>query len=102
MIGELLRLVANETAGDPMGGLLWTYRSLAKLAAALSLSGVKVSPATVGKWLKSRGYSLRVNRKCLSRAAPPGRDEQFGRITALRTSCRAAGTPVISVDTKIC
>ena len=100
MIGELLRLVANETAGDPMGGLLWTYRSLAKLAAALSLSGVKVSPATVGKWLKSRGYSLRVNRKCLSRAAPPGRDEQFGRITALRTSCRAAGTPVISVDTK--
>ena len=83
-----------------MGGLLWTYRSLAKLADELSKSGVKVSPATVGKWLKARGYSLRVNRKTLSRPAPPGRDEQFQRIAALREQCRADGIPVISVDTK--
>ena len=102
MIDKLLQLVRQETAGDPMGGLLWTYRSLAKLAAELSRSGVKVSPATVGKWLKQHGYSLRVNRKTLSRPAPPGRDEQFRRIAALREQCRAEGIPVISVDTKIC
>ena len=83
-----------------MGGLKWTYRSLAKLAAELSRSGVKVSPATVGKWLKARGYSLRVNRKCLSRPAPPGRDEQFRRIAALRDTCQADSIPLISVDTK--
>ena len=70
MIDKLLQLVRQETAGDPMGGLLWTYRSLAKLAAELSRSGVKVSPATVGQWLKQHGYSLRVNRKTLSRPLP--------------------------------
>ena len=77
MIDKLVELVMQETAGDPMGGLLWTYRSLAKLAAELSLSGARVSSATVGKWLKSLGYSLHVNRKALSRTQPRGRDDQF-------------------------
>ncbi len=84
MIEQLLRLLRTETTGDPMGGLLWTYRSLAKLAAELSRCGSSVSPATVGKWLKSLGYSLHVNRKSLSAASPPGRDDQFQRIAALR------------------
>ena len=30
MIDKLVELVTQETAGDPMGGLLWTYRSLPK------------------------------------------------------------------------
>ncbi len=100
MIEMLVQMVSRETAGDPMGGLLWTYRSLAKLAAELSKSGVNVSAATVGKWLKSLGYSLRVNRKTLSHTRPAGRDEQFGRIDELRSECAAKHVPVISVDTK--
>ena len=100
MIGQLLQLVQLETAGDPMGGLLWPRRSLAKLAAALLEAGIKVSPTTVGKWLKHCGYSLRVNRKSLSRPSPPGRDEQFKHIAALREHCERAGLPIISVDTK--
>ncbi len=100
MIEQLLRLLRTETAGDPMGGLLWTYRSLAKLAAELSRCGSSVSPATVGKWLKSLGYSLHVNRKSLSAASPPGRDDQFQRIAALRQHCRDKGIPILSVDTK--
>ena len=100
MIDKLVELVRQETAGDPMGGLLWTYRSLPKLAAELSLSGVRVSSATVGKWLKSLGYSLHVNRKSLSHTQPPGRDDQFARIAALRKQCRDQNIPLISVDTK--
>ncbi len=100
MIETLLQLVRPETAGDPMGGLLWTYRSLAKLAAELSRCGSSVSPATIGKWLKSLGYSLHVNRKSLSRPSPPGRDDQFRRIAALREHCRDKGIPILSVDTK--
>lgn len=100
MIARLMRLVRPETAGDPMGGLLWTYRSLSKLAMALSDSGINVSPTTVGVWLRSHKYSLRVNRKSLSRTVPPGRDEQFRRIATLRRHCRVADLPIISVDTK--
>ncbi|MCY4674444.1 MAG: hypothetical protein OXD43_11890, partial [Bacteroidetes bacterium] len=77
MIERLLRLVQPETAGDPMGGLLRTRRSLSKLSVALKEHGIKVCPTTVGKWLRSCDYSPRVNWKCLSRTAPPERDEQF-------------------------
>lgn len=100
MIAQLMQLVQPETAGDPISGLLWTYRSLSKLAAALLCSGIKVSPTTIGKWLRQRGYALRVNRKCLSRTTPAGRDEQFRHIAALREYCLAVGIPLISVDTK--
>ena len=100
MIDCLTRLVEPETAGSPMGGLKWTRRSLAKLSKALSEVGIHVSPNTVGKWLKNLGYSLRVNRKCLSSTASPWRDEQFTQIAALREHCRASGIPIISVDTK--
>ena len=100
MIEQLLQLVQLETAGDPMGGLLWTRRSLSKLSAALKEYGIKACPTTVGKWLRSRNYSPRVNWKCLSRSASAGRDEQFHKISALIEDCRAKGIGVISVDTK--
>ena len=63
---------------------------------------MRVSAATVGKWLKSLGYSLHVNRKALSHTQPPGRDDQFARIAALRQQCLEQNIPLISVDTKIC
>lgn len=97
---QLLELVRPETAGDPMGGLFWTRRSLVKLAEALTDQGVKVSSTTVGKWLRALGYSLRVNRKRLSSSVPPDRDDQFKYIAALRAYCREMGIPLISVDTK--
>ncbi|MDE0626242.1 MAG: hypothetical protein OXH99_07585 [Bryobacterales bacterium] len=99
-VQERLQLVSKETAGDPTGGLLWTFRSLSKLAAEVSQSGVKVSATTVGKWLNSCGYSLHVNRKTLSRTAPPGRDEQGKRIAGLHERCRAERIPIASADAK--
>ena len=83
-----------------MGGLLWTRRSLSKLAQILSETGITVSPMTIRKWLRSLGYTPRVNRKCISRTVPSGRDEQFMHISDLREHCYANGIPVISVDTK--
>ncbi|MDE0102326.1 MAG: hypothetical protein OXN89_08095 [Bryobacterales bacterium] len=96
MIEKLLDLVRMETEGDPMGGLLWTYRSLSKLAAAISDSGVKVSANTVRKWLGSCNYSRHVNRKTIGGTVPPGRDEQFRRIAALRDQCEEEGIPIVS------
>ncbi len=34
VVNEFLELIRPETAGDPMGGLLWTRRSLVKLVEA--------------------------------------------------------------------
>ena len=39
MIAQLKQLVQPAAAGDSMGGLLWTYHSLSRLAAALLCSG---------------------------------------------------------------
>ena len=84
----------------PRDGLLWTSRSLSKLAAEVSQSAVEVSATTVGKWLNSCGCSLHVNRKTLSRTAPPGRDEQGERIAGLHERCRDERIPIASVDAK--
>ena len=73
-------------------------RSVAKLAAQLTADGFAISPATVRRWLKGNGFSLRVNRKCLATTQHADRDPQFQRIAALRRTY--AGCPVISGDTK--
>ncbi len=82
-----------------MGGQLRTRRSLSKLTVAISEDGIKACPTTIRKWLRALGYSMRVNRKCLSLTSPPGRDEQFKQISDFCEDCCTQGIPVISVDT---
>ena len=54
----LERLVDPVTRGDPMGPLLWTCSSAARLAANLSAGGHPVSERTVNRLLHELGYSL--------------------------------------------
>lgn len=90
-----------EKAGSPMGdGLYWTYRSPRKIAKQLRKEGHMISAMTVRKLLRLRGYSVRKNRRCLSRPSPPGRDQQFQRIFKLIESCQREQIPIICVDTK--
>ena len=79
---------------------MWTRRSLSKIAETLHIHGYKVSKTTLGKWLKSRNYSLRKNCKCIHRVSPPGRKEQMDAIEHLIAYCRIHDIPMISVDTK--
>jgi hypothetical protein len=58
-VKELLALVADATAGDPMSDLRWTYKSLRKLAKALRQKGHAIGAVTVGRLLKEADYSLR-------------------------------------------
>ncbi len=90
----------HDTAGDPMGGLKWTHRTTAKIAAELCSAGIYVSAGTVARLLKEMGYSLRVNHKKLSNGSTTERDEQFAQIAELRERCASNGSPIISVDTK--
>jgi hypothetical protein len=43
----LARLLEDATAGDPSTGLLWTHRSLRKLAKALGRHGIRLAPNTM-------------------------------------------------------
>jgi len=100
-IQRIEELMEFETAGSPMGeGLFWTYRSPRKIPTQLRKEGYHVSASSVRKILRRLGYSVRKNRRCLSRPSPPGRDQQFQKIFALTLFCQVNHIPMICVDTK--
>jgi hypothetical protein len=93
-------MVANETAGDPMGEQKWVRSSLRSLSQRLGDARHPASPPTVGRLLKDLGYSLKANVKKKAGKEHPDRDKQFQYIEAQIEAFRAAGWPIISVDTK--
>jgi Rhodopirellula transposase DDE domain len=93
-------LVEGQVAGDPMSRRRWLRHSLRHLTRQLVRQGLAVSPSTVRRLLRERGYSLRANRKRLTGPPHPDRDRQFRHIASQRQRFAAAGWPVISVDAK--
>ena len=93
-------MLADDVAGDPMTGRRWTWRSLAKLCAALDRRGVVVSPGTLRRLLRARGIGPRVDRKHLEPRAHPDRDRQFRYIGRQRRRFVRAGWPILSADCK--
>ena len=96
----LFALVSLATRGDPESVLVWTSASTVNLARALTEAGHPVSATTVGEILKGAGYSLQANAKTIEGKQHPDRDAQFRYISAQIEGHRAAGDPVVSVDTK--
>lgn len=100
VIAEIERLLAHDTAGDPITGLKWSRRATEKISKELSSLGIKVCPSTVSRLLKELGFSLKVNRKSISQATSPYRNEQFEYISHQREEFAGQGYPIISVDSK--
>jgi hypothetical protein len=96
----LLGLIEGATRGDPQSPLLWTSRSVAKVAEQLRELGFGVHESTVRRQLIGLGYSLQANRKTHEGADHPDRDGQFERIAQVSAQALAAKQPLISVDTK--
>ena len=94
------QLVEPLTRGDPTSPLRWTCKSKAKLAAALTTQGWRVSATTVGRVLHALGYRLQALRKTQEGTSHPGRNAQFEHINAAATALLERQQPVISVDTK--
>lgn len=90
----------HDTAGDPITGLRWSRRTAKKIAGELGKIGINVSESTVVRLLKQMGFSLRSNRKSISHANKPERNEQFEYIAHMRESFAQKNHPIISVDTK--
>lgn len=92
--------MVDETAGDPVRGILWSRRSLRALARALTAQGHPVSAPTVRRLLRARRYGLRANRKRLAAKEPPERDALFRALVRARRRFLRRGDPVVSVDAK--
>jgi hypothetical protein len=95
----------DDTGGDPVKGCKWTHKTTAKVAEALTPTGIHVSANTVARLLKQMDYALRVNLKRLESGLskppdPAERDAQFRHIMKQSRSYAAEGMPVINVDTK--
>lgn len=93
-------LVSPSTRGDPQSPLRWTCKSTTQLAAELTRQGHPVSASTVGRLLKTAGYSLQSNRKTKEGNQHPDRNAQFEHINTTVLAYQRRGQPVISVDTK--
>jgi transposase len=100
LVSDLERLVEGETRGDPERPLLWTSKSVRKLAAELRGLGHEVSYRTVARLLHELGYSPQANRKTKEGSQHPDRDAQFRHINERVAAAIAAGEPAISIDTK--
>lgn len=100
MIANIERLLKNEVAGDPCTALKWTRRATRKIAKELKAMGIDVSPRTVARILKDLRFSLRANRKSVSRSSGPDRNEQFSYIAEQRMSFAERNLPIVSVDSK--
>lgn len=93
-------LLADATAGDPITGLKWTRKTLRQLSRELRRKRIRASRMTVRRLLRQRDYTLRVNRKRLTKERNPRRDRQMRYIARTRKAFQKAGFPDISVDTK--
>ena len=96
----LEKILQDATAGDPITGLRWTRKTSRKLARELRRKGFKVGQKTVLRLASNLGYTLRGNRKRLSRKQDAGRDSQMRYLERLRNRFLRQNLPVISVDCK--
>ena len=97
---DLEQLIEPVTRGDPDSALLWTCKSVRRLADELKKMGHETSHRMVAELLNQMGYSLQANRKTIEGSSHPDRDAQFEyihqKVKEFQTLCQ----PVISVDAK--
>jgi len=90
--------VAPETAGDPMSLAKWTRSSLRRLSQRLRARGHRASPPTVGRLLKTRKYTLKVNRKTKETGhGHPDRETQFGGVSPNPRKFRHAKSSLVTM-----
>ncbi|MGH3264007.1 MAG: ISAzo13 family transposase, partial [Trebonia sp.] len=100
ILGDIERLVDEDSRGDPESLLRWTAKSVRQIADALREMGHEAHFTSVAMLMRSLGYSLQANVKTKEGASHPDRDAQFQHINQVAKAAVAAGWPVISVDCK--
>jgi len=100
LLVSLEQLIEPGTLGDPESPLRWICKSTRALSEELTRQHHPISYVKVGQLLHEQGFSLQSNRKVEEGGDHPDRDAQFRYINRQVKRALAAGTPVISVDTK--
>ncbi len=97
-----MAVLENHTAGDPMKEkVLWTDLSLSEIVVALQEDyDIWVSTHVVRKLLKKHNYRPRKAQKKRTMKEVANRDAQFRNIARLFDEYKAAGNPILSIDTK--
>jgi hypothetical protein len=96
----LEKILKDATAGDPMTGLKWTRKTCRKIAKELKRKGFQVEHSTIPRLARLLRYTLRANRKRLSRKKDKRRDRQIRYIENQRKRFARKKQPGISVDGK--
>jgi len=99
-LNALDKLLKDATAGDPITGLKWTRKTCRKIASELKRKGFQVEHSTIPRLVRLLGYTLRGNRKRLSRKQDGRRDQQMRYIEKQRKRFARRKQPAISVDGK--
>jgi transposase len=97
---ELLHLIEDETAGDPMKERKWVRKDLRWMKEELEKKGIKASIGMIWNTLKKLKISLKKNKKSKSAKDHPNRDEQFQYLNKVKRMALALGVPVLSMDGK--
>jgi len=97
---ELLELIEDDLAGDPMNEKKWVRKTLRWMKKKLYEKGIKTSISMIRKTLKKNDISLKKNKKSTNIQDHPNRDEQFRYLNKLKRLFLDLGKPVISVDAK--
>lgn len=91
--------IANPK-GDPMSPLRWTTLSMTHIADAVKSLGVRVSPMSVYRILKEKGFAMRANKKDIEGKQHPDRNAQFEHIEKIGLKMQLQESPILSVDCK--
>jgi len=98
---NFLRVLRESTAGDPMRPeVQWTNLTTVGISQRLGELGTPAGRRVVQQLLKRHGYVKRKARKSKTMGDHPDRDAQFQNIARLKEQYRAAGQPILSIDTK--
>jgi hypothetical protein len=100
---KFLAVLRDHTAGDPMDETVrWTNLTPGEIVKALRTEhDIVVSKFVVYQLLKKHHYRRRKAQKKTSlKQEIKNRDEQFKNIAQLKAEFKAAGNPIVSMDTK--
>ena len=100
-IEEAVEKIADPK-GDPESTLRWTSLSMEHIAEASKKEGIAVSPMSVYRILKEKGFALRANKKEIEGHGKdhPDRDAQFHYINEMCRRQKRRGGLTLSLDAK--
>jgi transposase len=99
-----IEMLVEQTAdpkGDPERTLRWTSLSMDHIASALNDQGYRISPMSVYRILKAKGFALKANKKNIEgNRNHPDRNAQFEHINQMGLTMAQKGAAILSVDCK--